>query len=106
MSTIEEKILELRDRPQLILGEATIERLRLYLFGYEDAKRDNGLDVTQDEKFMENFQKYVKEYYNQEEAALSWVSIIIKHNSGKDDKIILELFYKLFDQFRKDRKDF
>jgi len=85
----------------MYLGEASIIRMQAYLQGYEHAEHDLEVELPTTPSWH-HFHDWVAGYYGWSESTAGWCNIIMQH-SGNDEKVALDQFYKLTDQFRKSR---
>lgn len=91
-----ELINNIRKRPAMYLGQASIGQLRTFLAGYTFARRQLGIDQTHQEKLFATFQPWVAK-----RLALSpqqhWDRLIL--TSSQSEEEALRYFFQLFDEF-------
>jgi hypothetical protein len=93
------EILEkIKARPGMYIGKASVSDLFIFLAGYKTARRELGIELTEAEKdFCENFHDFVEKKYKLH-TSNSWAKIIMLY--CQDEKIGLERFFKLLDEFK------
>ncbi len=87
----------LRERPALLLGEATLTALWHFTNGYQHALSQQGIDEQLDPPF-EEFHDFCEHYF-QSTAIAGWRNIILADNFGQEEQA-LRHFFELLDQFR------
>jgi hypothetical protein len=89
---------QMQVRTAMYVGELSITALYNFIQGYFAALDINGSDEHLIPDF-ENFHDYVAKYYSYKESTAGWKNIILKENSGNEEKA-LEVFFYLLKQFR------
>ena len=63
MEGIYEVLQKIKNRPGMYIGKSSITILRHFLVGYQFARRELGLELTQeDTDFYDNFQPWIQRY--------------------------------------------
>lgn len=88
----------IRIKPGMYLGCASITRLRLFIIGFEYASYIFN-DKKYQFKFFPGFQKWVQDYYDIGKTPLGWDNLILKANSNDEEKALFD-FFDLFDRYR------
>lgn len=93
------QILEkIQVRPGMYIGRASVSDLFIFLAGYKIARRELGIELTEEEKdFCDNFHDFVEQKYKLH-TSNSWAKIIMLY--CQDEKAGLERFFKLLDEFK------
>ncbi|MGK7926248.1 MAG: hypothetical protein AB4290_13560 [Spirulina sp.] len=94
-------IQNIKQRPGMYLGQPSITRLRIFLMGYGMARGDLGISLTEQEKQFAGFQKWIEQKY-QSNTTEGWHRIIL--SQVQDEKLALDLFFELLEEFQLDRK--
>jgi hypothetical protein len=95
---IYEIIEKIRVRPGMYIGRSSVSVLFDFLVGYKTARRELGIKLTDKEAdFCEHFHEFVEKRYNLH-TSNSWAKIIMLY--CHDEKAGLEIFFKLFDEFK------
>jgi hypothetical protein len=95
---IYEIIEKIRVRPGMYIGRSSVSVLFDFLVGYKTARRELGIKLTEEEAdFCEHFHEFVEQRYNLH-TSNSWAKIIMLY--CHDEKVGLENFFKLFDEFK------
>ncbi|MEH1873133.1 hypothetical protein [Nostoc sp.] len=89
-------IHNIRKRPAMYLGRASISNLRTFLAGYCFARRQIGITQTQQEQQFSEFQIWIQQRFNLT-SNQTWDQIILFFS--QDEHTALEQFFKLFDEF-------
>lgn len=102
MSGMFEILEKIRTRPGMYIGHASVSDLFMFLVGYKTAKRELGIELSQEEKeFAEHFHDWVQQRFNVR-TNNSWAKIILLFT--RDEKDAFECFYKLLDEFKQQDK--
>ncbi len=91
----------IKKRPGMYLGTPSITRLDMLLRGYILARREAGLDPTEEEIEFEGFQKWIQEKYAIN-SGKSWSKIILFYSI--DDYEALQRFFELFEEYQNRNK--
>lgn len=94
-------IENIRKRPSLYLGKPSLEHLQVFLDGYSFARRQLKIPPSQQEREFEEFQTWTEEKFNQQNTQ-SWTKIILFYS--ENEKMALERFFELFDEFVNQKK--
>ena len=100
MSNLYQILQNIEKRPSMYLGKAAISNLRSYLSGYLIAKRELGISSTEQEQEFNQFTDWVKQKFHIN-SDQSWDKIILFYS--EDEKIALERFFELFNEFLKSK---
>lgn len=92
MTVIEELLDAVKLRPQIFLGQATIDRLSAFIVGWSIASKD-----AESDQQMEAFQSWVSKLYDQPNIH-AW-DRLIKLNCIDENKA-LDRFFELWDEFK------
>lgn len=96
LRSIREIVQQLRDRPGLFIGSASVMALRQYIAGYLTACTD--VDPLWQDAFSANaFTLFVCHEYGQKMSGRDWASLICER--FPDDGSAFDEFLRLFDQF-------
>ncbi|AFY31907.1 hypothetical protein [Calothrix sp. PCC 7507] len=93
------QILEkIKARPGMYIGRASVNNLFIFLAGYKIARRELGIELTEEEKdFCDKFHDFVEQKYKLH-TSNSWAKIIMLY--CQDEKAGLARFFKLLDEFK------
>jgi hypothetical protein len=91
-----------RKRIELYVGEKSITGLDCHIYGYINACRVKEIEETLNPPFHK-FHLFVADYYSYQVTPKGWRQIILFENNNNEEKSI-EVFWQLFDLFRKDEK--
>lgn len=88
-------------RPAMYIGENRISSLRTFLDGYSLALSTHEINKENNKKVIPFwfFHTWVAKYYNWYESTAGWNNIILKENSGNEERA-LETFFILFEKFK------
>ncbi|MBD6617704.1 hypothetical protein FNW02_18175 [Komarekiella sp. 'clone 1'] len=89
-------IHNIRKRPAMYLGRASISNLRTFLAGYCFARRQIGIPQISQEQQFSKFQTWTQQKFNLT-SNQTWDQIILFFS--QDEHTALEKFFKLFDEF-------
>lgn len=88
---------KIRAKPAIYLGRAAVSDLFMFLVGYEFARSEMGLELTeQEQRFYDEFQPWLQQKLGIRSMA-SWAKLIML--SCPDEKTGFEYFFQLFDEF-------
>jgi hypothetical protein len=92
-----EILRQIEARPGMYLGKPTVENLFMFLVGYKLARRELGIDLTeQEEDFCGEFQPWLQQKY-QVQTVASWAQMISSRSS--DEHEALQMFFQLLQEF-------
>lgn len=98
MEGIYEVLQKIKNRPGMYIGKSSITILRHFLVGYQFARRELGLELTQeDTDFYDNFQPWIQRHFNVR-TSNSWANIILLF--ARDEKEAFNCFFRLLDEFK------
>lgn len=97
MDSIETLLEKIRPRPQLFIGEPDIDRLYLFLLGYDCALKQNGSE-PHDLPFF-GFNEYLAEKF-QDSRTFGWNCMIKEHCPEENG---VDAFFRLWDEYREYR---
>ena len=89
-------LARIKQRPGMYLGKVSLTRLKMLLIGYSMSRGELGLQLTQQEKQLAQFQQWIQTKY-QINSAQGWETIIL--SQVEDEKLAFDLFFELFEQF-------
>lgn len=91
----------IKKRPGMYLGTSSITRLDMVLRGYTLARREVGLEPTDEEIEFEGFQSWLTKKY-EIKSNQSWSKIILFYSI--DEQEALEKFFELFEEYQNQNK--
>ncbi|MCL1475731.1 hypothetical protein [Argonema antarcticum] len=98
MTEIYEALSKIKSRPGMYIGKPYISILRHFLVGYQFARSELGIELTEEEAdFYEHFHDWVQRRFNVR-TNNSWANIILLFT--RDEKDAFEQFFKLLDEFK------
>ncbi|NJK53653.1 MAG: hypothetical protein HC936_14155 [Leptolyngbyaceae cyanobacterium SU_3_3] len=99
MSDLFEVLEKIQKSPGLYLGRPSVSDLFLFLAGYELARSEQGIELTEaEESFWDEFQPWLQNKLGVS-SVTSWAKLIML--SCHDEKEGFELFFRLLDEFTK-----
>ncbi|BAZ14908.1 hypothetical protein NIES4071_67780 [Calothrix sp. NIES-4071] len=99
MSKLYELLEKIKQRPGMYLGTASITSLRMFLVGYQFARREMRLENQESESdFYKNFQPWLQQKFDVK-TVNSWDKIILLYSV--DEKEAFTYFFQLLDEFLK-----
>lgn len=97
-STVFDLLDRVRERPGMYLGYPSVCSLFMFLNGYEVARDEAGIELTEDEEsFYDKFQPWLQQRLGVRSMA-SWEKLIML--SCHDEKTGFERFFELLAEFR------
>jgi hypothetical protein len=97
MSDLFEVLEKIRKSPGLYLGRPSVSDLFMFLTGYEFARSEQGIELTDvEESFWDEFQPWLQNKLGIA-SVTSWAKLIML--SCHDEKAGFELFFRLMDEF-------
>jgi hypothetical protein len=100
MSNFYELLQKVQQRPSLYLGKRSLSHLQVFLDAYTFARREMGIEPTEQEQYFEEFQDWIEQRFNQVDTQ-SWSRIILFYSEDESDA--LEKFFELFEEFLQQR---
>ncbi|BAY29327.1 hypothetical protein NIES2107_11680 [Nostoc carneum NIES-2107] len=95
---------KIKDKPGMYIGKSSITILSHFLTGYEFARSELGLELTEEEvDFYEHFHAWIERYFNLR-TSNSWANIILLFTG--DESRAFDCFFKLLDEFKKRDQSF
>jgi hypothetical protein len=89
---------EIKARPEMYLGNPSIENLFMFLVGYKTARRELGIEPTEEElKFYGEFQPWLQEKFKIR-TSYSWAALMQLHSINQ--KEAFDRFFDLLEEFR------
>jgi|GEM_PF-660310 hypothetical protein len=88
---------EIKKRPGMFLGTSSITRLDMVLRGYTLARREVGLDPTEEELEFEGFEAWIQGKY-EIKLNQSWSKIILFYSI--DEHEALKRFFELYEEYK------
>lgn len=103
MSGLFEILEKIRSKPGMYLGQPSVSNLFMFLVGYECARNEWGIELTEDEDdFYGEFQPWLQKKLGIITVS-SWAKMIMLY--CHDEKTGFEQFFKFFDEFKqRDRR--
>ncbi len=99
MPTIFDLLDRIQKKPGMYLGYPSVNDLFMLLNGYEIARSELGVELTEDEeRFYEEFQPWLQQKLGVK-SVTSWAKLIML--SCHDEKTGFETFFQLLDEFRR-----
>jgi hypothetical protein len=97
MSDLFEVLEKIQKSPGMYLGRPSVSDLFMFLAGYELARSEQGIELTDvEEAFWDEFQPWLQNKLGIA-SVTSWAKLIIL--SCHDEKAGFELFFQLLDEF-------
>jgi hypothetical protein len=97
MSDLFEVLGKIRKSPGMYLGRPSVSDLFMFLTGYECARSEQGIELTDaEEAFWDEFQPWLQNRLGIA-SVTSWAKLIML--SCHDEKAGFELFFRLLDEF-------
>jgi hypothetical protein len=97
MSDLFEVLEKIQRSPGMYLGRPSVSDLFMFLAGYELARSEQGIELTDvEESFWDEFQPWLQHKLGVSSVA-SWAKLIML--SCHDEKAGFELFFRLLDEF-------
>jgi hypothetical protein len=97
MSDLFEVLEKIRKSPGMYLGRPSVSDLFMFLTGYEFARSEQGIELTDaEESFWDEFQPWLQNKLGIA-SVTSWAKLIML--SCHDEKAGFELFFRLLDEF-------
>jgi hypothetical protein len=89
---------KIQAKPGLYIGRPSVSDLFMFLVGYKTARRELGIEPTQEEvKFYQEFHQFVEKKYNLC-TSNAWAKIIMLY--CPDEKQGFERFFQLLEEFQ------
>jgi hypothetical protein len=93
---------KIKARPGLYIGRPSVSDLFMFLVGYKTARRELGIEPTQEElKFYQEFHQFVEKKYNLH-TSNAWAKIIMLY--CPDEKQGFERFFQLIEEFHQEQQ--
>jgi hypothetical protein len=102
MNDFYDLLQKIKKRPAMYLGKNSIFSLQAFLDGYYFARREIGINLTEEEIEFQNFLQWIRYRFNVETGQL-WSSIILFHSA--DEKSAVDRFFTLFEEFNQQQKN-
>ena len=103
MSTVFDLLNRVRESPGMYLGYPSISSLFMFLNGYEVAREEIGVDLTEMEvRFYDEFQPWLQQKLGVR-SVTSWAKLIML--SCHDEKAGFEKFFELLEEFQAQSAD-
>ncbi len=97
MSDLFEVLEKIQKSPGMYLGRPSVSDLFMFLMGYEFARSEQGIKLTDtEESFWDEFQPWLQNKLGIA-SVTSWAKLIML--SCHDEKAGFELFFRLLDEF-------
>jgi hypothetical protein len=94
---------KIKARPGLYIGRSSVSDLFMFLVGYKTARRELGIEPTQEEvKFYQEFHQFVEKKYNLH-TSNAWAKIIMLYSP--DEKQGFERFFQLLEEFQQQHQE-
>lgn len=101
ISDLSELLLDIKKRPALFLGIASLSLLYVFLSGYKYARKEFNLPISSEEQHLEGFQNWLPLRLNIN-TTCSWDRVIITF--CRDEKKALELFFEFYSEYLKEKE--
>ena len=95
MDNLSELLKQIKNKPSVYLGKASISCLQAFLSGYNVAQYQLGVPLKE-ESALDGFQEWIQERYKITSTD-GWDSIILFFSA--DEKDALDKFFKLLEEF-------
>lgn len=93
---------KIKARPGLYISRPSVSNLFMFLVGYKTARRELGIETTQEElKFYQEFHQFVEKKYNLH-TSNAWAKIIMLY--CPDEKQGFEHFFQLLEEFQQEQQ--
>lgn len=96
-----ELLQKIKQRPALYLSKRSLSHLQVFLDAYTFARREVGIEMTEQEREFEDFQEWIEQRFNQPDTQ-SWSRIILFYSGDESDA--LDRFFELFEEFLRRHK--
>jgi hypothetical protein len=97
MSGLFDLLEKIKTRPGMYIGKSSVSDLFVFLAGYKTAKREFGIEPTEQEnEFYGEFQPWLQKRF-QVQSVNSWAKIIMLYSV--DEREGFEYFFQLLDEF-------
>lgn len=97
MSGLFEILKKIEARPGMYIGCASISNLFMFLAGYKTARRELGIEPTEQEmEFYQGFQPWIQKRFNVQ-TVNSWAKVILLYSV--DEKEGFNYFFRLLNEF-------
>lgn len=103
MESFYELLQQIKKRPTLYISRYSIFDFQSFYFGYNFARRQQGISEAEQELEFEEFLKWVRKLY-EINTNQSWASIILFHSV--DERDALNRLFSLFEEFLSQNKSF
>ena len=90
-------IYKIKKAPSMYLGRASVICLQAFLSGYNIAQYERSTDLCPHEKDFQEFPEWVRKKFNIQ-TSQSWANILLFY--AEDEQKALDLFFKVFEEFR------
>lgn len=98
MVNLYEVLQQIRETPGMYLGRPSVSDLFMFLNGYEFARSQMGLELSDEElAFFDGFQPWLQERFGVR-SVTSWAKLIML--ACHDERAGFDKFFALFDEFR------
>lgn len=89
-----------RSRPGMWLGESSLTRLQLFVFGCLHITQDFGIKLDEAEPDFAGLHDWVAQRFGWRHSTAGWCHIIL-HACGGDEAKALEVFFELIEEYRR-----
>lgn len=96
MNSYHELLQQIQKKPGLYIGNASISNLYMFLTGYQFARRQLNIPLSNEEKEFQYFQTWLQEKFGVK-TSQSWSQIILFYSA--DERDAFERFFNLLQEF-------
>lgn len=96
MNSYHELLQQIKKKPGLYIGNASISNLYMFLIGYQFARRQLNVPTSAEEQEFQRFQPWLQEKFGLK-TSQSWSQIILFHSTNEQDAF--DRFFHLFAEF-------
>ncbi len=93
----QELLQQIKKKPGLYIGNASISNLYMFLTGYQFARRQLNIPTSIEEQEFQHFQPWLQEKFGVQ-TSQSWSQIILFYSANEQDAF--ERFFNLLHEFR------
>ncbi|MFZ4663030.1 MAG: hypothetical protein ACOYNY_38855 [Caldilineaceae bacterium] len=93
----DELLQQIKKKPGLYIGNASISNLYMFLTGYQFARRQLNIPISTEEQEFQYFQPWLQEKFDVK-TSQSWSQIILFYSA--DERDAFERFFNLLKEFR------
>jgi hypothetical protein len=87
----------IKNRPGMYIGQASVSDLFMFLSGYRCSLREQGVQLSEQEREFHHFQPWLQKKFNVSTSA-SWAKMILLFTG--DEQLGFKTFFELLEEFR------